>query len=147
MYLVDTNVLSEARRGSEEAQTWLRSVDPATVYLSVVTLGEIMKGIALKRRSDPPLAASLSLWLERLRHEHAARILPITDRVALEWGRLVAERPRGMADGLIAATAAIHDKIVVTRNAADFADTSVAIVNPWEPATPAPWGIGSRAKP
>jgi toxin FitB len=132
MYLVDTNVLSEARRGSEEAQTWLRSIDPATVYLSVVTLGEIMKGIALKRRSDPPLAASLSLWLERLRHEHAARILPITDRVALEWGRLVAERPRGMADGLIAATAVIHDKIVVTRNAADFADTGVVVVNPWD---------------
>jgi len=144
MYLVDTNVLSEARRGSEEAQTWLRSIDPATVYLSVVTLGEIMKGIALKRRSDPPLAASLSLWLERLRHEHAARILPITDRVALEWGRLVAERPRGMADGLIAATAAIHDKIVVTRNAADFADTGLAIVNPWDRSTTAPKGRRSR---
>jgi toxin FitB len=132
MYLVDTNVLSEARRGSAEARAWLRSVDPATVYLSVVTLGEIMKGIALKRRTDPPMAASLTLWLERLRHEHAARILPITDRVALEWGRLAAERPRGMADGLIAATAVIHDKIVVTRNVDDFADTNVGVVNPWE---------------
>jgi toxin FitB len=141
MYLVDTNVLSEARRGSAEARAWLRSVDPATVYLSVVTLGEIMKGIALKRRSDPPLAASLSLWLERLRHEHAARILPITDRVALEWGRLAAERPRGMANGLIAATAAIYDKIVVTRNVAGFADTSIAVVNPWERSTTAGRGL------
>jgi toxin FitB len=132
MYLVNTNVLSEARRGSEEARAWLRSVDPATVYLSVLTLGEIMKGIALKRRTDSPMAASLTLWLERLRHEHAARILPITDRVALEWGRLAAERPRGMADGLIAATAVIHDKIVVTRNVDDFADTNVGVVNPWE---------------
>ena len=144
MYLVDTNVLSEARRGSEEAQTWLRSVDPATVYLSVVTLGEIMKGIALERRSDPPVAASLTLWLERLRHEHAARILPITDRVALEWGRLAAERPRGMADGLIAATAIVHDKVVVTRNVADFAETRIGVVNPWERSTTAPKGRGSR---
>ncbi len=136
MYLVDTNVLSEARRGSTEARTWLRSVDPAGVYLSVVTLGEIMKGIALKQRSDSFLAAALTLWLERLRHEHSARILPIDDRVALRWGRLAAERPRGMADGLIAATAIVHDKIVVTRNAGDFADTGIAVINPWDQATP-----------
>jgi toxin FitB len=131
MYLVDTNILSEARRGSVEARAWLRSVDPATIHLSVVTLGEIIKGIALKLGGDPPLAAALTLWLERLRHEHAARILPIDDRVALRWGRLSAERPRGMADGLIAATAIVHDKIVVTRNVADYADTGIAVVNPW----------------
>jgi toxin FitB len=135
MYLVDTNILSEARRGSAEARVWLRSVDPATIYLSVVTLGEIMKGIALKLGGDPPLAAALTLWLERLRHEHAARILPIDDRVVLRWGRLAAARPRGMADGLIAATAIVHDKIVVTRNVADFADTGIAIVNPWNRST------------
>jgi len=132
MYLVDTNVLSEARRGNAEATTWFRSVDPTMIHLSVVTLGEIMKGIALKLRSDPPTAASLTLWLEQLRHEHAARILPISDRVALAWGRLAAKRPRGMADGLIAATAQVHDKIVVTRNFADFADAGVAVINPWD---------------
>jgi toxin FitB len=91
-----------------------------------------MKGIALKLASDPPLAASLTLWLERLRHEHAARILPIDDRVALRWGRLAAERTRSMADGLIAATAIVHDKIVVTRNVADFADTGIAVIDPWD---------------
>src|SRR6266404_4048123 len=90
MYLVDTNVLSEARRGSNEARTWLRSVDPSTIYFSVVTLGEIMKGIALKRRTDARTAASLTMWLEQLRHDHSERILPISDRVALEWGRLAA---------------------------------------------------------
>jgi predicted nucleic acid-binding protein len=135
MYLVDTNVLSEARRGSVEARVWLRSVDPTTIYLSVVTLGEIMKGVALKLGGDPPLAAIWTLWLERLRHEHAARILPIDDRVALRWGRLAAERPRGMADRLIAATAIVHDKIVVTRNVADFADTGMAVINPWDRTT------------
>jgi len=122
MYLVDTNVLSEARRGSNEARTWLRSVDPSTVYLSV----------ALKRRTDARTAASLTVWLEQLRHDHSERILPISDRVALEWGRLAAERPRSMADALIAATAAIHSKIIVTRNVDDFADSRIPVINPWE---------------
>jgi predicted nucleic acid-binding protein len=114
MYLVDTNVLSEARRGSTEARTWLRSVDPSTIYLSVVTLGEIMKGIALERPTDTRTAASLRVWLEQLRHDHSDRILAISDRVTLEWGRLAAERPHSMADGLIAATAAVHSKMTPT---------------------------------
>lgn len=133
MYVVDTNVLSEARRGSTEARAWLRSVEPDSIFLSVVSLGEIMKGVALKQRTDPRTAASLLNWLERLRHEHADRILPITDRIALEWGRLAAARPRGVADGLIAATALVHSKIVVTRNSSDFEDTSVPVINPWRP--------------
>src|SRR6266481_3557921 len=99
MCLVDTNVLSEARRGSNEARTWLRSVDPTAINLSVVTLGEIMKGIALKLRTDARAAAVLTEWLERLRHDHGDRILPVTDLIALEWGGRAAERPRGMADG------------------------------------------------
>src|SRR5258708_5038817 len=125
MFLVDTNVLSEARRGSNEARIWLRSVDPTTIYLSVITLGEIMKGIALKLRTDLRAAAALTAWLERLRLEHTDRILQINDRVALEWGRLAAVRPRGMADALIAATAVVHAKIIVTRNVEDFLDTGI----------------------
>jgi len=131
MYLIDTNVLSEARRGSPQALGWMRSVDPGRLYLSVITLGEIMRGIALKERSDPQAATHLSLWLMRLRQDHAARILPVTDRVAVEWGRLSALRPRGGADGLIAATAIVHDLVVVTRNVADFADSGAACLNPW----------------
>jgi predicted nucleic acid-binding protein len=134
MYLVDTNVLSEARRGSVDARAWLRSIDPGSVYLSVITLGEIMRGIALKRPSDPAQATRLTVWLERLRGEHASRILPVSDSVALEWGRLAAIRPRGMADGLIAATAAVHGKIIVTRNVADFADVGLPVIDPWEGA-------------
>lgn len=132
MYLIDTNVLSEARRGSPQALRWMRSVDPERLYLSVITLGEIMRGIALKERSDPQTAAHLSLWLAGLRQDHAARILPVTDRVAVEWGRLSALRPRGGADGLIAATAIVHDLVVVTRNVAAFADTGAACLNPWD---------------
>lgn len=131
-YLLDTNVLSEARRGSPQALGWLRSVDPDSLRLSVVTLGEIMRGIALKERSDPQAAAHLAAWLSGLRREHAARILPVTDRIAVEWGRLSALRPRGGADGLIAATAIVHELIVVTRNVADFADSGAACLNPWD---------------
>ena len=133
MYLVDTNVLSEARRGSKEARIWLRSIDPTTIYLSVITLSEIMKGIALKLRSDARAAAALTAWLEQLRRDHSDRILPITDGIALEWGRLAAERPRGMADGLIAATAAVHSKIIVTRNIEDFSDVGIPVIDPWNP--------------
>ncbi len=132
MYLVDTNVLFEARRGSNEARLWLRSVDPDTIYLSVITLGEIMKGIALKQRTDPHAAAPLLRWLVQLQEDYADRVLPISDRVAIEWGRLAAERPRGMADSLIAATAIVYSKMIVTRNVADFADARIAIVNPWQ---------------
>ena len=88
MYLVDTNVVSEARRGSAEAVAWLRSVNPLAVYLSVITLGEIMRGVALKQRSDPRAASHLARWLQTLRTDHADRILPITDAIALEWGRI-----------------------------------------------------------
>lgn len=132
MYLLDTNVLSEARRGSPQAVKWLRSVEPDRLHLSVITLGEIMRGIALKERSDPQAAAHLSAWLQRLRQDHAARILPISDRITVEWGRLSALRPRGGADGLIAATAIVHELVVVTRNIADFADTGAACLNPWD---------------
>ncbi len=131
MYLVDTNVLSEARRGREEARDWLRSVDPDQIFLSVVTLGEIMKGIAQKTRSDATAAASLRGWLEQLRVDHASRILPVSDEVALEWGRIAALRPRNLADGLIAATASVHRKTLVTRNVADFEDAGVPVVDPW----------------
>jgi predicted nucleic acid-binding protein len=132
MYLVDTNVLSEARRGTAAARDWLRSVDPETIYLSVITLGEIMKGIELRQRADPRAASSLRQWLEQLRQYHADRILPIGDEVALEWGRLAAERPRAVADALIAATAIVHRKTIVTRNTIDFEATRVPVINPWQ---------------
>ena len=132
MYLADTNVVSEARRGSTQAVSWLRSVDPRVVYLSALTLGEIMRGVALKRKSDPKAAGLLAEWLRKLRQDHADRILPVTDQIAVEWGRIAAIRPRGDIDGLIAATAIVHDLILVTRNVHDFDDTGVSLVNPWD---------------
>jgi len=132
MYLIDTNVISEARRGTPQTVSWLRSVDPLRVHISALTLGEIMRGIALKQRSDPRAAAHLMEWLRKLRYDHAERILPVTDEIAVEWGRIAAIRPRGDIDGLIAATAIIHDLIVVTRNVADFQDMGASVIDPWE---------------
>ena len=134
MYLLDTNVVSEARRGSLEAVTWLRSVNPLAVYLSVITLGEIMRGIALKQKTDPRAASHLAQWLQTLRSDHGDRILPVTDVIAIEWGRIAALRPRGDANGLIAATATVHNLIVVTRSVADFDDTQASTLNPWDAA-------------
>ncbi len=111
---------------------WLRSVDPLGIHLSVLTLGEIMRGIALKQKSDPKAAGHLAEWLRKLRSDHSDRILPITDQIAVEWGRIAAIRPRGDVDGLIAATAIVHDLIVVTRNTAVFDDTGASVIDPWD---------------
>jgi predicted nucleic acid-binding protein len=131
MYLLDTNVVSYARKDASPATDWLRAAAPSLLYLSVITLGEIERGIAMKERADLKAAENLSAWLQTIRNDYADRILPITDRVSILWGRLSALRTRGDADGLIAATAIVHDLVLVTRNTADFDDTGVRLVNPW----------------
>lgn len=136
MFLIDTNIVSEARRRTPQAVEWLKSVDPRGVYLSVITLGEIMRGIAMKERTDRSAVCHLTEWLQTLRRDFAERVIPITDRVAIEWGRLAALRPRGDADGLIAATALVHDLTLVTRNVSDFEDTHVTIIDPWQRKNP-----------
>ena len=126
--------MSSPRRAATAGSGRRRGCDrsrPDAIYLSALTLGEIMRGVALRQKSDPQTAARLAEWLEQLRHDHADRILPVTDRIALEWGRIAALRPRGDVDGLIAATAIVHDLILVTRNVGDFEDTRVSLINPW----------------
>jgi predicted nucleic acid-binding protein len=131
MYLLDTCVISEARRHTPQAVTWLRSTRSEALFLSAITVGEIMKGVTMKLRADPPAAAVLLRWLDELRLVYASRILPVDDAVATSWGRLMAERSRPVLDTLIAATARVHNKIVVTRNVADFADAGVTVLDPW----------------
>ena len=131
MYLLDTCVISEARRHTPQVVTWLRSTRPETLFLSAITVGEIMKGVGMKLRTDPPAAAPLLRWLDELRVVYASRILPIDDAVATSWGRLMAKRSRPVIDTLIAATARVHNKIVVTRNVSDFADAGVTLLDPW----------------
>ena len=131
MYLLDTCVISEARRRTPQAVTWLRSTRSETLFLSAITVGEIMKGVSMKLRTDPPAAAPLLRWLDELRVVYASRILPIDDAVATSWGRLMAKRSNPMIDTLIAATARVHNKIVVTRNVNDFANAGVTVLDPW----------------
>lgn len=131
MYLIDTNTFSDAHKGVPEPRRWLASVDPATIYISVITIGEIERGIELIRTSRPSKAQELEAWLETLRSENSDRILPVTEQVAIEWGRLSARRRRGEADGLILATARVHGLTVATRNVADFEDAEVTILDPW----------------
>ncbi|SFO44249.1 hypothetical protein SAMN03159463_01916 [Mesorhizobium sp. NFR06] len=126
MYLLDTNVVSDVQRRLPKPIAWLASVEP----VSVITLGEIERGIFKQRKADPERAARLNVWLRELRRDNADRILAITEEIALAWGRITAGRTRGGADSLIAATALVHDLILVTRNVADFEGIGLTIINP-----------------
>ncbi|MEP6567762.1 MAG: type II toxin-antitoxin system VapC family toxin [Mesorhizobium sp.] len=131
MYLLDTNIVSDVQRRLPKPTAWLTSIDPGSVNLSVITIGEIERGIVKLRKADPERATRLDLWLRELRRDNTDRILAVTEDVALAWGRISAGRTRGSADTLIAATALVHDLILVTRNVADFDDTGVTVFNPW----------------
>jgi predicted nucleic acid-binding protein len=130
-WLLDTNVLSEARRRTPAAVTWLRAVDPAALFISVITVGEIAKGIAQRARTDTVGAALLEAWLDTLRTGYSDRILSIDQAIAVAWGRLMAQRTRPVLDALIAATARVHNLTLVTRNVRDFADCGVDLFDPW----------------
>ncbi|MCL2419713.1 MAG: type II toxin-antitoxin system VapC family toxin, partial [Conexibacteraceae bacterium] len=113
-------MISEIRRGRDpNVQAWISKVDDVDLHLSVMTLGEIRKGIELLRSHDPHQAEVFANWLGDLRVRFADRIVAIDTRIAEEWGRLNAVATRNTVDSLIAASARIHDLTVVTRNIAD----------------------------
>jgi predicted nucleic acid-binding protein len=133
-FLLDTNILSELRKGSrasDQVRTWFDSQQAEELYVSVLTLGEIRRGIERIRDRDPKSAAALEKWLERLKKEHAARILPITEAVADRWGCLGIHRPLPTVDALLAATALEHNLVLATGNESDVSSTDVAWVNPF----------------
>lgn len=136
-YLLDTNVASETRKGRRtdaNVSQWLESVVDADLFLSVLVIGEIRKGIELARPNDPVKARALEGWLAGLEARFGERVLPITPVVADQWGRLGAIRPLSTVDGLLAATAMVHDLTLVTRNVADVAHTGVRLLNPFTAA-------------
>ncbi len=102
------------------------------IFLSVLTIGEIRKGIENIRHRDARSASALEAWLQRLVNDHADRVLPIDLDVVEEWGRLNVPDPLPVIDGLLAATAKVRGLTLVTRNVSDIARTGVAIFNPWE---------------
>ncbi len=133
-YLLDTNVLSELRRKSPDARVvhWFSQRPASRLYLSVLTLGEIRKGI--EALADPKRQLALLDWLETaLPAFFAGRVLPIDGAVADRWGRLVAKagRPLPAIDSLLAATADQHGLTLVTRNLRDVKGLAVQVINPW----------------
>lgn len=132
-YLLDTDVISEMRKRNPHRSVleFLQRTDSSTLYLSVLTLGELRKGIALKRWRDPIAADSLSAWVDGLDYGFADRILGVDSATALVWGKLSAERSRPVIDTLLAATAIVHGLTLVTRNTADLQDIDVRLLNPF----------------
>jgi|SRR5512132_497983 toxin FitB len=135
-FLLDTNILSEARKRSPDSKVraWLASVPEPELYLSVLVVGEIRQGIERLRRRDPAQAAPYESWLSSLLHGFADRLVPVTAEVSEEWGRLNVPHPLPVVDGLMAATAKVRGWTFVTRDAGDLARTGVRLLNPFDPA-------------
>ncbi len=133
-YLLDTNVVSEVRKREPNAgvQVFLRGPEVARTYLSVLTIGELRKGVAAKRRTDAVTADRIALWVNETERQYAQRLLPVDVAVASPWGELTAGRNLPVVDSLLAATAIVHGLILVTRNTRDFEPSGVPTLDPWQ---------------
>jgi toxin FitB len=137
VYLVDTDVISEARKGAKGNVGVREFFDNASqnnlaLFLSAITIGELRQGVeAIRRRGDLAQSARLERWLDRLTVDFADAILPFDQDAAQIWGRLRVPHPENPLDKQIAATALIYDLTVVTRNTDHFAPTGVPILNPF----------------
>jgi predicted nucleic acid-binding protein len=131
--LLDTNAVSEPKRKRPDPKVaaWLRSVDQSSLYISVLTLGEIENGIAKLAPKNPEAATGFSDWARGIRSDFLNRILPVDLEIAEAWGRISAPRSLSVVDALLAATALVHGMILVTRNIRDMHNTGVQILNPW----------------
>ena len=135
IYLLDTNVISAARRPERSARlaAWLGAQREDTLFLSVISLGEIARGVRQQERRNPAFAQDLNVWLQRTETLFQDRILPFTPRHARMWGQLSADIGHPGADLMIAAQALAENATVVTGNVSDFAPTGADILDPFAP--------------
>jgi predicted nucleic acid-binding protein len=133
MYLLDTNVISETRKPmpNKGLMDWIADVMPRDLFLSVLSLGEISKGIEKLRARDERGAGDITRWLEDVEEAFDDRILPVDRRVALMWGQLSARVDDNAVDIMLAATAKVHNLVLVTRNVRDVSAAGVDVVNPF----------------
>jgi len=135
MFLIDTNVISELRKGDRcdaRVAAWYAGLKDTDLFLSVLVTGEIRKGIELARSRDSQQAVALERWLQEMERAFGDRILPVDARVADAWGAMSAIRPIPVIDGLLAATAKTHALTLATRNASDVQGLGAAVLNPFE---------------
>jgi predicted nucleic acid-binding protein len=135
-FLIDTNVISELCKGARcdrSVASWFESLRPEEIFLSVLNLGELRRGLELIRRRDRVAAEALEEWHEALTRDFGERILPIDGEVATEWGRITIPNLLPVIDALLAATAKVHDLTLATRNTKDVLRTGVKCVNPFAP--------------
>jgi toxin FitB len=132
-FLLDTNVWSELRkrRADGRVAAWFAGVADEDIFLSVLVIGEIRRGIESIRSRDPAQAATLERWLLGVLRDCAERILPVTREVAEEWGRLSSRKAIPSIDGLLAATARVHGLTLVTRNVRQLAAVGVPLLDPF----------------
>lgn len=132
--LLDTNVLSELRKGERcnpSVRDWFSTVQADDLFVSVLVVGEIRRGIELLRRRDTRGAAALDRWLSELERRYGDHILPITLEICRVWGAMSLARPLAPIDGLMAATAVRHGMTLVTRNVADVARSGADVLDPF----------------
>ena len=133
MYLIDTNVLSALRKKERDPNlvSWMAGRRTADLFLSVVSIGEVERGISQQEGRDPAFARALALWLDSVLALYGSHILPVDVAAARRWGRLADALGHASADLLIAATALEHGLTVVTRNARHFEPTGVSVMDPF----------------
>ena len=134
MFLIDTVTLSELRRRQRDpvVVAWFERQRTADLFLSVISIGEIERGIARQRVTDPAFAGALAAWLDRVLDLYGERVLPFDLRAARRWGVLSAALGNDSADLMIAATALEHGLTVVTRNVSDFEPAGVVVFDPFK---------------
>ncbi len=132
-FLLDTCVLSETRkkRADPGVMEFLAATEPAHLFISVLTIGEVHKGAEKKRLTDADAANGIAAWAAVMEQNFAEHILDVDVAVARLWGELSARRAAPVIDTLLAATALVHGLTVVTRNVKDFVKTDARLLNPW----------------